>query len=107
MRTTPLSLSERIGELVGAGRVYGEPIERDGVTLIPAATVLGGGGGGENEATEDARRGTGIGFGLVAWPSGAYEIKDGQVRWIPALDTTRIAVVALIVIAMLLRRRRD
>jgi len=27
-------------------RVYGEAIERDGVTVIPAAMVIGGGGGG-------------------------------------------------------------
>ena len=37
--------------------------------------------------------------------TGAYEIRDGQARWIPALDTTRIVIVAMIVIAILLRRR--
>ena len=102
---TPLSLSERLRGLVGVGRVFGEPIERDGVTLVPAATVIGGGGGGESEAADERPPGSGLGFGLVAWPSGAYEIKDGRARWIPALDTTRIAVVALIVIAILLRPR--
>ena len=27
-------------------RVYGDPIERDGILVIPAAKVMGGGGGG-------------------------------------------------------------
>ena len=35
-------------------RVYGEPYERNGVTVIPAATVMGGGGGGrEIKATTE------------------------------------------------------
>jgi uncharacterized spore protein YtfJ len=30
-------------------RVYGEPYERNGVTVIPAASVQGGAGGGSGE----------------------------------------------------------
>lgn len=30
-------------------RVYGEPYEKDGVTIIPAAKVSGGGGAGGGE----------------------------------------------------------
>ena len=29
---------------IAAKRVYGEPVERDGTTVIPAASVRGGGG---------------------------------------------------------------
>jgi uncharacterized spore protein YtfJ len=100
----PPKLIEAARDAVSARRVFGDPVEREGVTLVPAATVLGGGGGGSNEGNEAAGGGAGIGYGLIAWPSGAYEIKDGSARWIPALDTTRIAVVVLIVIAILLRR---
>ena len=32
-----------------ARRVFGDPYEKDGVTLIPAAAVRGGGGGGEGD----------------------------------------------------------
>ena len=35
----------RAHESVSARRVYAEPYEADGVTVIPAATVSGGGGG--------------------------------------------------------------
>ena len=41
--------------------VFGEAIERDGTTVIPAAKVRGGGGGGGDEANNG-----GGGFGLAA-----------------------------------------
>ncbi len=100
----PQNLIENLRDAVGARRVFGEPVECDGVTLVPAATVFGGGGGGSSDAV-GPEGGTGIGYGLMGWPTGAYEIRDGQARWIPAIDTTRIAIIALIVIAILLRRR--
>jgi uncharacterized spore protein YtfJ len=73
-------------------RIYGEPIERDGLTLIPAAKMSGGGGGGG-----DAENNGGGGFGLRARPVGAYVIKDGEVRWEPALDLNRIILGAQVV----------
>ncbi len=33
-------------EALSVRRVYGDPIERDGTTVIPVAKVSGGGGGG-------------------------------------------------------------
>jgi uncharacterized spore protein YtfJ len=73
-------------------RIYGEPIERDGLTIIPAAKVSGGGGGGG-----DAQNNAGGGFGVRARPVGAYVIKDGEVRWEPALDLNRIILGAQVV----------
>jgi uncharacterized spore protein YtfJ len=91
-------------------RVYGEPFERDGVTVIPAAALGGGAGGGGGEDNE-GQRGGGSGFGLGARPVGAYVIDEGIVRWEPALDVTRLALrgqilVALLMILWLLRGRR-
>ncbi len=88
-------------------RVYGEPYERDGVVVIPAAEIRGGGGGGGGE---DATRGSGGGggFALGARPVGAYVIESGQARWEPAVDVTRIvlqAMFAALGITFLLRRR--
>jgi uncharacterized spore protein YtfJ len=86
-------------------RVYGEPIEREGVTVIPAAAVRGGGGGGG----DDEQNGGG-GFGLAARPVGAYVIRPGgEVEWQPALDLSRVllAVAALgLMTARVLARRR-
>jgi hypothetical protein len=30
-------------------RIYGDPVERDGITIVPAAVVMGGTGGGGDE----------------------------------------------------------
>jgi uncharacterized spore protein YtfJ len=86
-------------------RVFGEPYEKNGVTVIPAASVRGGAGGGSGEGPEGTGKGGGTGFGLSARPAGAYVIREGQVSWQPALDLTRVvvgaqvvAVVALLVI---------
>ena len=90
------------------GRVYGDPIERDGTTIIPVARVSGGGGGGG-----DAEHNGGGGFGLSARPVGVYVIRGGNVSFQPALDLNRIilggqivAIVTLLSLRAILRRRR-
>lgn len=93
-------------------RVYGDPIERDGVVVIPAAAVRGGGGyGGGTDGT--GNEGGGGGSGIVARPVGVYRIEDGTVTWVPAVDATRIAIlgqvvaiVALLVFRSVLKKRR-
>lgn len=83
-------------------RVFGEPYERNGVTVIPAAVVRGGGGGGGDHNTEAG--GSGAGFGVVARPVGAYVIKDGVVSWQPAFDLNRAIMVGGLLSAIALRR---
>ena len=39
------TLLEQARDTITVRRVYGEPVEEDGLTVIPAAAVLGGGGG--------------------------------------------------------------
>ncbi len=87
-------------DLLTARRVYGEPYQEEGVTVIPAASVIGGGGGGG-----DTEGNGGLGFGVVARPVGAWVIKDGEARWRPAIDLNRtifmgqlIAIVALLTV---------
>ncbi len=74
-------------------RVFGEPYEKDGVTIIPAASVSGGGGGGGGH-DQRGGEGEGGGFGLNARPAGAYIVRDGEVRWLPAVDINRLVVCA-------------
>jgi uncharacterized spore protein YtfJ len=92
-------------------RVYGEPYERNGVMVIPAAEVMSGGGGGIGEQPEGGT-GSGGGFGVRARPVGAYVIRDDEVRWEPALDLGRvilggqlIALAALFVVRSIARGR--
>jgi uncharacterized spore protein YtfJ len=73
-------------------RVFGEPYEKDGVTVIPAARVQGGAGGGSGEDPNGQGRGSGSGFGVTARPVGAFIIRNGELSWRPALDATRIAI---------------
>jgi uncharacterized spore protein YtfJ len=80
------------------GRVFGEPYERDGVTVIPAARIQGGGGGGSGDGVDrGAPSGSGGGFGLTARPAGVFVVAGGKVRWEPALDINRIVLGAQVV----------
>jgi uncharacterized spore protein YtfJ len=83
-------------DAVSARRVYGDPYEKDGLTVIPAAAVRGGGGGGlgEHDGEETGRGG---GFGLTARPSGAWVIEEGHAGWKPAIDVNRIVLGGQIV----------
>lgn len=87
----PLAFIERSQDVLTVKRVFGEPIERDGVTIIPAASVGGGGGGGAGGGEGGGQRGSGSGggFGVSAKPAGAFVIREGRVRWEPALDLNR------------------
>jgi uncharacterized spore protein YtfJ len=97
-------------------KLYGEPVERDGVTVIPVAVVRGGGGGGHGEGPGPdgvgTGSGTGGGFGLAAKPAGMFVIAGGSVSWRPSVDVNRIVlgaqvvmIVALLVLRSVLRSR--
>ncbi len=74
-------------EAMSVRRVYGDPIEQDGIVIVPVAAVSGGGGGGG-----DSEDNGGGGFGLRARPVGAYVIRDGEVTWKPVIDPSRLTV---------------
>ena len=78
-------------DAVSVKRVYGDPYEKNGLTVIPAATVRGGGGAGGGEK-DGGESGTGGGFGLTARPVGAWIIDDGHANWKPAIDVNRVVL---------------
>ena len=93
-------------------RVFGEPYEKGGVTVIPAARVQGGVGGGSGEDPNSQGRGSGSGFALTARPVGAFIIRDGDLNWRPAVDVNRIIlggqvvlVVALLTVRAIVKAR--
>jgi uncharacterized spore protein YtfJ len=99
-----MNVDELLGgvrDAITVRRVFGDPIEQDGVMVVPVARVGGGGGGGS-----DNEHNGGGGFGLGARPVGVYVIKDGQVSWRPAVDPVRVALVVVAALALLLRARR-
>jgi uncharacterized spore protein YtfJ len=105
-------------------RVFGDPIERDGMTVIPVANVMGGAGGGsgiqgglqgsgiQGEGSDpSASSGTGAGYGVRATPAGVYVVRGDTVKWEPAVDMGRVilvgqlvAIVALLVLRSVLKR---
>jgi uncharacterized spore protein YtfJ len=115
-------ISEAVAASFGVREVYGEPIERDGVLVIPAARVWSSGGAGAGgpdhdaasapgssedqptEAGEDRSElgagsdrgsdggGGGIGFGRRAEPAGAFVVEEQGVRWVPAVSVNRIVL---------------
>jgi uncharacterized spore protein YtfJ len=102
---TVTDVFNKANDSITVRRVYAEPIERDGLTVIPAAVVAGGAGGGTGQ-DENGQEGQGGGFGMNARPAGAYVIKDGTVSWRPAVDPNRLAAVAgLVAIVFLITRR--
>ena len=88
-----LETIEQAKEVMTVRRVFGDPYEKNGVTMIPAARVQGGAGGGRGEGPEGEGSGRGSGFGMNAKPAGAFVIKGDQVTWRPAVDPNRMLVV--------------
>jgi uncharacterized spore protein YtfJ len=104
MKVAELVTSVR--DAITVSRVFAEPYVTDGVTIIAAATVVGGAGGGGGH-DDRGQEGEGGGFGVVARPAGAYVIKDGRVRWRPAVDVNRLtATIGAVAIAYLFTRAR-
>jgi uncharacterized spore protein YtfJ len=97
-------------DIVTARRVYGDPYEKNGLTVIPAASVRGGAGGGTGQHGDEDSGGGG-GFGVLARPVGAWVIRGDEAKWEPAVDVTRIvlggqivALTALLVVGRVLGR---
>ena len=83
-------LAERLGGSAKAGAVFGEPVERDGVTVIPVAKIKygfgAGGGAGTDDDGDSAGFGSGGGGGVGATPVGYIEIREGHAQFIPIRD---------------------
>jgi uncharacterized spore protein YtfJ len=97
---------EQAKDTMSVRRVFGDPYEKNGVTVIPAARVQGGAGGGGGEGPDGTGGGSGVGFGVNARPAGAFVIRGDEVDWRPAIDVNRVILGGqLIAIAALLLAR--
>ncbi|MFI9591637.1 spore germination protein GerW family protein [Nonomuraea sp. NPDC052265] len=89
-------LLEQSKDAVTVRRVFGEPIRHGDVLVVPVARVAQGGGAGHGQGRdgkgEEIGSGGGGGFGYSATPAGVFVIKDGEVRWRPAVDVNRIVL---------------
>jgi uncharacterized spore protein YtfJ len=116
-------LVERLGASASASSVFGDPVEREGVTVIPVARVRWGMGGGSGRGTGAGRgrgrgrgrgkaeetgeptkqgeqaeqnEGTGGGGGVQASPLGFIELRGGQARYRRVHDPLRLAIAGLL-----------
>lgn len=85
-------LAQKIGITANAKHIYGEPVVRGGVTVIPVAkAVYGFGGGSGKDGTDE---GSGGGGGAVVTPVGYIEIKNGRTRFRPARNWLNLIPLA-------------
>ena len=114
--TNALSRLDAVKDVMTVQRVFGEPTQIDGVTVMPVAVVRGGagggGGGGTTPEKDQQGEGAGVGFGVNTRGMGVFAVRDGSVTWQPAVDVTRIvlgsqlvALAAIVVVGSVLRRR--
>jgi uncharacterized spore protein YtfJ len=101
---------EEAKDSMTARRVYGDPYEKNGVTIIPAARVQGGAGGGEGPGGQG--QGSGGGFAVNARPVGVFVVREDDVSWRPAIDVNGVirggqvvALAAILVVWSALRNR--
>jgi uncharacterized spore protein YtfJ len=87
-------VAERMGAQANAKAVYADPVERDGVTVIPVAKLRWGFGGGSGR--KQGKRGKGGGGGMQAAPLGFIELKDGQAQFKPIRDPMALVPLAAV-----------
>jgi uncharacterized spore protein YtfJ len=84
-------------------RVFGDAVEKDGITVIPVAKISGGGGGGMGQSSDEdpSSEGEGGGFAGMARPVGVYVVRAESVEWHPALDITMLGVAGMVLAALI------
>jgi uncharacterized spore protein YtfJ len=101
------SVVERLAQLlstsVNAQTIYGSPVERDGVTVIPVAQAAYGFGGGSGSGP-NGQGGTGGGGGVRLKPVGFIELKEGRSRFRPIRRSVVPLVAVSGLVALLLLR---
>ncbi|HAR62328.1 MAG: hypothetical protein DKM50_13875 [Candidatus Margulisiibacteriota bacterium] len=110
------SIAESLQDSASVKKVYGDPIEAHGKTIIPVAKIgygFGGGGGtNPNKATEvqepsSGGEGSGGGGCLGVKPVGVIEVTDKYTRFVPVMEYAHLlmAGVSGFFIAMMMHKR--
>ena len=75
------TMVEKLGAVARAETVFSEPVNREGITVIPVAKARWGFGGGLGHRKDED--GAGGGGGVQVTPVGFIEIKNGQAEFRP------------------------
>ena len=76
------TMAEKLGAAARAATIFGEPVERNGVTVIPVAKARWGFGGGVGQRKGEDGAGGG-GGGVQVPPVGFIEIRNGRAEFRP------------------------
>ena len=103
-------LADKLGVTAQASTIFGEAVERDGMTVIPVAKARWGlGGGGGKHGLAGRHEGMGGGGGVIVQPVGFIEMSNGESRFRPIIAPgTWLGIAALGgLLLLVLTRRRD
>jgi uncharacterized spore protein YtfJ len=89
------TLADRMGARLGTSTVFGSPIERDGVTVVPVAVARFGMGAGSGSDPSKHQEGEGGGGAGSVTPVGYIELRDGRSRYVPAVHPARMVALFL------------
>lgn len=114
------SYAERVADKIGSTgvtTVFGQPVEREGVTVIPVARAMWGFGAGTglDNPSKDKRStpdgigvsfGDGGGGGVMIGPVGYIELTNGRARFRPivVVPVVPLAIAGGVVLAILVLR---
>ena len=82
------TVAEKLGAVAKASTVFGDPVVREGITVIPVAKALWGFGGGAGQRKDQSDGsaqgdGGGGGGGVQVTPVGFIEIKNNEANFRP------------------------
>ena len=75
------TMAEKLGAVAKAATVFGEPVERDGITVIPVAKARWGFGGGAGQRKDED--GAGGGGGVQSNASGFHRNQEPRSKFPP------------------------
>jgi uncharacterized spore protein YtfJ len=96
-------MAERLGAAARAATVFGDPVERDGITVIPVAKARWGFGGGIGHSKDED--GAGGGGGMLVTPVGFIEMRNGTAEFRPIRTVSLNWIFAGALAALFLLRR--
>ena len=97
------TIAEKLGGAARASTVFSEPIEREGITVIPVAKARWGFGGGIGHSKDED--GAGGGGGVQVTPVGFIEITNGHAKFRPIRTLSMPLMILGGISALLLLRR--
>ena len=100
------TMAEKLGAVARAATVFGEPVERAGITVIPVAKARWGFGGGAGQHKDESGiqdEGAG-GGGVQVTPVGFIEIKNNEANFRPIRTVSLSWIIMGSIVSLFLLR---